>query len=538
MAADQLFPITMKPGILRDGTKFQGEYCTDGQWVRFYRGMPKKIGGMKALQGTAAPLNSTCFTTVSLDNNIIYLLVNDINIWYASSGIDNPYQLTTNFTKALAADFAYPNYLWQTINYYVETENATHVLFFGSPIKNNINAVGAPVIYIAKFTNNDQIPEIISNPIKEVLNKGNQNILKYLNGGCAYSQVLFLYGNNGLIAYSTRENPLIFNLNVIPPSVSSGGINNISNDKVIFAAPIRGGTNTPSMLFWTTNNLIKASNNSEDSDTTVVFSYDNISSSITVLSTKSIIEYDGIYFWLGTDRIFIYNGVVREVQNNLNFNWFFKNINMAKKQLIFAVKDALKGEIWWFFPFTGSDICNWALVYNIRDNFWYDTPITRECGLLDNISNKMMTYGPKLVNPDGNNYIWVHEEGVQQQNNNGLFEDIPSSFTTPTFSFASFNMNKQEVCIDRWTFLKRIEPDFNLAIDSTISMKINRQQYAKSPIVVYPDAVIYPNGIPFNGLTPKVDLNTQGRLLSLTFSSTDDFEMGHVLLLMNIGDGQ
>ena len=43
----QIFPITYKPGILRDGSPFQGSYSTGGQWVRFFRGQPQNIGGMK-----------------------------------------------------------------------------------------------------------------------------------------------------------------------------------------------------------------------------------------------------------------------------------------------------------------------------------------------------------------------------------------------------------------------------------------------------------------------------------------------------------
>lgn len=46
MAADHiidfLFPA---PGIQRDGTQFDSKQCIDGQWVRFYKGRPKKIGG-------------------------------------------------------------------------------------------------------------------------------------------------------------------------------------------------------------------------------------------------------------------------------------------------------------------------------------------------------------------------------------------------------------------------------------------------------------------------------------------------------------
>ena len=32
-----------QPGIKRDGTKFEGDFYVDGQWVRFQRGRPRKI---------------------------------------------------------------------------------------------------------------------------------------------------------------------------------------------------------------------------------------------------------------------------------------------------------------------------------------------------------------------------------------------------------------------------------------------------------------------------------------------------------------
>src|SRR4051812_16183594 len=44
-----LFPFLYKAGIKRDGTLFQADYGTEGQWIRFQRGMVKKMGGMKGL---------------------------------------------------------------------------------------------------------------------------------------------------------------------------------------------------------------------------------------------------------------------------------------------------------------------------------------------------------------------------------------------------------------------------------------------------------------------------------------------------------
>ena len=36
------------PGIKRDGTKYEGDFYVDGQWVRFQRGLPRKMGGYRS----------------------------------------------------------------------------------------------------------------------------------------------------------------------------------------------------------------------------------------------------------------------------------------------------------------------------------------------------------------------------------------------------------------------------------------------------------------------------------------------------------
>src|SRR5579863_3407393 len=46
-AADQDIPIALDflPGITRDGTRFDANTYLDGQWCRFRKGRPRKIGG-------------------------------------------------------------------------------------------------------------------------------------------------------------------------------------------------------------------------------------------------------------------------------------------------------------------------------------------------------------------------------------------------------------------------------------------------------------------------------------------------------------
>jgi hypothetical protein len=68
----------------------------------------------------------------------------------------------------------------------------------------------------------------------------------------------------------------------------------------------------------------------------------------------------------------LYNGVVKEIPNSFNQNYFFDNLNYAQRQKVWATKVPRFGEIWWFYPRGDSTECNDAIIYNIRENCWYD----------------------------------------------------------------------------------------------------------------------------------------------------------------------
>ena len=45
----KVFAIDTLAGVQRDGTVFDMMFYTDGRWVRFQRGRPRKIGGYRAI---------------------------------------------------------------------------------------------------------------------------------------------------------------------------------------------------------------------------------------------------------------------------------------------------------------------------------------------------------------------------------------------------------------------------------------------------------------------------------------------------------
>lgn len=181
---------------------------------------------------------------------------------------------------------------------------------------------------------------------------------------------LFVYGNNGSIRNCAAGN--------FHDWVSSDANEaNMATGKIVKGLPVRGGSNSPSGLFWSLDSVIRVSYapttiNVGSTSVTQFWRYDVISSQSSMLSSQSVIEYDGIYYWCGVDRFLLYNGVVKEIPNSMNQNWFFDNLNYNQRQKVYATKVPRFGEIWWFYPRGNSTECNDAVVYNVRENVWYD----------------------------------------------------------------------------------------------------------------------------------------------------------------------
>lgn len=196
------------------------------------------------------------------------------------------------------------------------------------------------------------------------------NEISVSGGVVSLHPYVFVYGNDGLIKNCASGN---FDDWV---SAEANAVN-MATGKIVQGFPVRGGSNSPAGLFWSLDSLIRVSY----APTTITvgatavtqfWRYDIISSQSSMLSSQSVIEYDGIYYWCGVDRFLLYNGVVKEIPNPMNQNWFFDNLNYTQRQKVYATKVPRYGEIWWFYPRGSSTECNDAIIYNIRENVWYD----------------------------------------------------------------------------------------------------------------------------------------------------------------------
>lgn len=494
--AGKLFPISSQPGIKRDGTEFLSQYYTAGSWCRFYRGLPRKMGGYKQLIGGLPNIPRGVFVFPQTPNFVVY--IGDFQSLKYFVMDENGNRLSALIDVTPVGFIPDINNDWQF-----------DVMFSATSDANVLIAHAAP--NIGSITNNIERP-IFYGPIGGVapLVPTGQSV----SGGITVLHpFLFMLSNDGEVRISNANDPTTLLL----------ASARIAAQKCVRALPTRGGNSSPAGLIWTLDSLIRVTRPTAAGD----FRFDTVTSQSSILSSDSVIEAEGKYYWAGTDRFLMYNGSVSELPNQLNLNYFFLNLNYAQRQKVWATKNSQFGEIWWHFPMGNSVECNHAVIYNIRENTWYDTPIGRSKGYFEQVFSDPVW--ADTSDGFGNYAVWQQETGVDQ-NIGGVLTPIFSSFTTGDISFIALGPTGSWVGDDRRTNLYRVELDMTQIGEMT--MTVNEKAYARSNNVA---SITYP----FLPTDLKIDTREEGRIMSFSFESNivgGFYELGQMLLYLRQGD--
>jgi hypothetical protein len=349
-----------------------------------------------------------------------------------------------------------------------------------------------------------------------------------VSGGCVMLHpYLFVYGNNGLIKNSSAGN--------FQDWVSAdANENTVSAGKVVKGMPVRGGTTSPSGIFWSLDSVIRVSYAPQTVGTsTIYWRYDIVTSQSSILSSSSVIEYDGIFYWCGVDRFLMYNGVVQELVNTMNINHFFDNLNYAQRQKVWASKVPRWGEIWWFYPRGDSTECNDAIIYNVREKVWYDAGqargANRSAGVFSEVFRKPI-WACSLMNEENCYTLWQHDTGTNLVIGNQQ-SAIQSYFETDSLGWVNGGPNQNDpIGMNNWIRLERVEPDF--VQSEEMNLYVTGKGYATDQ-----DVVTGP--YPFSPDTLKIDLREQRREMRLRFESNivnGNYECGLNLLSADVGD--
>ena len=372
--AENIVQIKSLPGIKRDGTKFEGDQYVDGQWVRFQRALPRKIGGYRSINKFLRGLVRTLHEYTQ--DSLTYIHGGSANL-LERFYIDGSFNTSVISNRTPTTLVANSNNMWQ---FDVDTALGGGLQLVAQVAPNLdciCNSAGGQIFTGSEFG---------TGALVEVPAINLPAVYSATGGIVALHPYTVVFGNDGFVMWSVPGDPTDY-------TGSGAGNAYVTGQKLIRGMPLRGGPgNSPSGLLWSADSLIRMSYIGG----TAVFQFDTLSAQSSILSAQSVIEYDGIFYWIGSDRFLSFNGVVREVPNQLNLNFFFDNLNYAQRQKVFAYKVPRFGEIWWCFPKDDSLEPNHAVIFNVRENTWYDTPLPnggRGAGLFPAVFPKPLLSG-------------------------------------------------------------------------------------------------------------------------------------------------
>jgi hypothetical protein len=254
------------------------------------------------------------------------------------------------------------------------------------------------------------------------------------------------------------------------------------------------------------------------------------------MSSQGVIEMDGIYYWPGVDRFLMFNGVVRELPNNMNQNFFFDNINFTHRQKCFGFKIPRYGELWWCYPRGSATECTHAVIWNVREQTWFDTPLPDNDDLNQGRTAAVFAdvyQRPFMVDNEitaNGRTLWQHETAFDKIRLSSI-SAVRSFFETHELAL----IDKGDP--DKSLRVARIEPDLVQAGDMTITMK--GRPNAKAAVVDGPTETIFAS--PSSGDEETVKFKDIRRLMSFKFESNvaaGNYELGKTYAHIEPADGR
>jgi hypothetical protein len=608
MAAPSTIILRSAAGIKRDGTKYEGDFYVDGQWVRWQRGLPRKMGGYRSTQkylqqisrgfstftqmnfvychsgGSStldrftidATANSSIVTdrtpiavsataTVTLTGgaagSVNMITVDGVNVMSGSVAYTTSLSVTATAVAAnITAHTSVPEYTATAVGPVITisaasaagttpngfvvavttttiTETHTNMAGGSYALENSaLNMWMFDYQYDSSTNQNYLLAHVAPNLqcicndaggqifFGEVLGTGDLKSVALppdanVTGGIvSLHPYLFYYGTDGLIGWSKEGEPT--NL-----TGAGSGLARVWGQKIIKGLPLRAGSGSaPAGIFWAFDAVIRAT----FTGGATVFQFDVIATDTSIISPQCVVDYDGVFFWCGVDRFLMFNGVVREVPNAMNVNYFFDGLNPAQKLKVFAFKVPRFGEIWWCYPRGDATECTHAVIYNVREQTWYDTALPnngRSAGQFNNSFASPILTGVEDTGPGYR--VWVQEQLTDEYDGPNI-RPIQSYFETGDLSALVSGKNE-------YIRITTIEPDF--VQNGPMTVQVTGRANARAP-EVFGTTFEFPEtaDLPYEQI---VMLKEQRRELRVRFESNalyGDYQMGQIIGHISTGD--
>tara|TARA_Y100000114_G_scaffold10461_1_gene8225 strand:+ start:787 stop:2631 length:1845 start_codon:yes stop_codon:yes gene_type:complete len=250
-----------------------------------------------------------------------------------------------------------------------------------------------------------------------------------------------------LIRWSDQEDAT----NWTPSATNQAGSLRLSRGtKIVAASQAR-----QEVLVWTDSSLYSLQYVGAPAVWTATLVGENIS----ISSQLSVSYANGIAYWMGIDKFYMYDGRVQPLKCDVR-KYVFNDFNTQQYDQVHSGTNESFHEIWWFYCTTNSNNIDRYVIYNYMEKTWYYGQLGRTAWLDSGLRNNPLaaTYNNVLVN---------HELGVDNK------ETATTAAIAAHIVSAEFDLNDGH----QFSFVNKIIPDITFdgstADSPVVTMTLN-----------------------------------------------------------------
>jgi len=243
----------------------------------------------------------------------------------------------------------------------------------------------------------------------------------------------------------------------------------------------------------------------------LVFSFNIIADSVTIMGPRAVIVVDNIAYWMGRDKFYVYTGRVEPLPCSVR-RYVFEDFNYDQAWQTYCNIVSEFGEVWWFYCSKNSAYIDRYVVFNYVENCWYYGMLARTAWLDSGLKQNPIATGYDPETEIGT--LYYHEFGVDD-NTTAPATPIPAFIETADFDIETG---------DRFAFVTRILPDITFEGSETTNpsamLELLPRRFSGS---AYTDktvpAVIRSAATPVEQYTEQVFVRYRGRQMAFRVSS-------------------
>ena len=324
------------------------------------------------------------------------------------------------------------------------------------------------------------------------------------------SRFVFCFGTNALgsatldptlLRWSDQGDPT----NWTPSEVTQAGDLQLSRGTKIVAAR----QSRQEVLVWTDSTLYSL----QFVGGQAVWGATLIGENISISSQNSVAYANGVAYWMGKDKFYMYDGRTQPLKCDVR-KYIFNDFDTDQYGQVFSGTNEAFHEVWWFYCSLGSTTIDKYVIYNYLEKIWYYGTLARTAWLDSGLRDKPLaaTYNLNLVD---------HEKGID--------DNIGSSAAAISAFIESSDFDIGDG--DRFSLINRVIPDVSFdgstastpAATMTLHALASSGSGRNSPVSeggVNNATVTRTASSPVEVFTDLINIRVRGRQLAMRFESS------------------